>query len=71
MGGRGGGVSKTRTVDPDLGCAKCKDEIQEAWIRVVGLPLHLWSREVLMMIGNSYSGFLAIDKETTLKIDWM
>ena len=49
-----------------------KEEVKEAWIRVVGLPLHLWSQEILKMIGDSCGGFLAIDKETTLrvKVSW-
>ena len=28
---------------PNFGCAKSKEEVKEAWIRVVGLPLHLWT----------------------------
>ena len=56
----------------DSGYAKSKEEVKEAWIRVVGLPLHLWSYEVLKMIGDSCRGFLAIDKDTTLrtKFSW-
>ena len=26
---------------PDSGCVSCKEEVREAWIRVVGRPLHL------------------------------
>ena len=39
---------------------------------MVGLPLHLRSREVLKMIDDSCGGFLAIDKDTTLrtKVSW-
>ena len=43
--------------------------IQQAWIRVVGLPLHLWYREILKMIGDSCGGFVDLDRETTLKFE--
>ena len=34
---------------------------------MVGLPLHLWTREVFRMVGDSYGGFVAVDRETTLR----
>ena len=34
-------------------------------MKVVGLPLHLWSRDVFKRIGESCGGFLAVDDETT------
>ena len=38
--------------NPEVGCF-CKGAItNEAWARVVGLPLHLWSCEVFKMIGD-------------------
>ena len=36
-------------------------------MRVVGLPLHLWTPRILKMIGDGYGGFLALDKDTALK----
>ena len=33
---------------------------------MVGLPLHLWTENILATIGNSCGGFVAIDKETSL-----
>ena len=36
---------------------------------MVGLPLHLWTREILKKVGDSYRGFLAMDKETALKME--
>ena len=38
-----------------------------AWIRVVGLPLHLWTGEILKLIGEGCGGFIAINNETVLK----
>ncbi|RVW71875.1 hypothetical protein CK203_058388 [Vitis vinifera] len=35
----------------------------EAWVRVVGLPLHLWSREVFKRIDDGCGGFVAVDED--------
>ena len=51
---------------PSTGCTRSKGQNQEAWIRVVGLPLHLWTEEILVTIGDSCGGFVAMDKETSL-----
>ena len=56
-------------VCPDFGCVSSKEKVREAWIRVVGLPLHLWRQEVLKKIGDSCGVFFfVIDKETTLRL---
>ena len=49
-----------------------KENVGEAWIRVLGLPLHLWRQKVLKKIKDSCGAFLAIDKETALrvKVSW-
>ena len=52
---------------PDAGCVKKKELVKEAWLRVVGLPLHLWIPRILKMIGDNCGGFLALDKDTTPK----
>ena len=51
---------------PSTGCTRSKGQDQEAWIRVVGLPLYLWTEEILVKIGDSCGGFVAMDKETSL-----
>ena len=38
--------------------------INEAWVRMVGLPLHLWSHEVFKLIGDSCGGFIVVDENT-------
>ena len=48
------------------GCTRSKGQNQEAWIRVVGLPLHLCTEEILVTIRDSCGGFVAMDKETSL-----
>ncbi|RVW56016.1 LINE-1 reverse transcriptase-like [Vitis vinifera] len=55
---------------PIVGCTW--KESQEVWVRVVGLPLHLWSREVFKSIGDCCGGFVAVDEDTTLfsQLQW-
>ncbi|RVX12788.1 hypothetical protein CK203_009733 [Vitis vinifera] len=46
---------------------------KEVWVRIVGLPLHFWSREVFKRIRQSCGGFVAVDEETTLfsQLQWV
>ena len=36
---------------------------------MVGLPLHLWTREILKKVGDNCGGFVALDEGTTSKTD--
>ena len=65
---RGGRLNLERW-SPDSGCVKRKNQFNKAWVRIVGLPLHLWTCDVLRMIGDGCGGYLATDKETTLRTD--
>ncbi|RVW13055.1 Transposon TX1 uncharacterized 149 kDa protein [Vitis vinifera] len=49
---------------PEVGCFCNGANANEAWVRVVGLPLHLWSREVFKLIGDGCGGFIAVDENT-------
>ena len=51
------------------GCNKSRDQENEVWIRVVGLPLHLWTGEILKKIGDNCGGFVALDEGTTSKTE--
>ena len=62
-----GGVLQLDWWSPESGCIRCKDLVQEAWIRVVGLPLHLWTPEILRKLGDACGGFVALDKDTEMK----
>ena len=64
-----GGVMQLEWWSSSSGCKGVRDKEKEAWIRVVGLPLHLWTREILKKVGDSCGGFIAIDEGTTLKTD--
>ena len=62
-----GGVLNIDRWNPNSGCVKRKNQVNVAWVKVVGLPLQLWTHDILRMIEDGCGGFLAIDKETTLK----
>ena len=68
-----GGVLSLERWRPESGCVKSKNLVKEAWVRVVVLPLHLWTRGTLKQIGDGCGGFLKVDKETTLRneISWV
>ncbi|WJZ85422.1 hypothetical protein VitviT2T_004961 [Vitis vinifera] len=57
---------------PAVGCTWKESHAKEVWVRVVGLPLHLWSREVFKRIGDCCGGFVAVDEETALfsQLQW-
>ena len=54
---------------PSSGCKGVRDTEKEVWIRVVGLPLHLWTGEIMKKVGDSCGGFVAMDEGTTTKTD--
>ena len=64
-----GGVLQLEGWSPESGFIRRKGSVQEAWIRVVGLPLHLWTPEILKKIGDACGGFMALDKVTTLRTE--
>ncbi|RVX23248.1 hypothetical protein CK203_000494 [Vitis vinifera] len=49
---------------PEVGCFSNGVFANEAWVRVVGLPLHLWNRKVFKLIGDGCGGFIAVDNKT-------
>ena len=62
--------SNSRTSDMSRYCMiKNVETPRPTWIRVVGLPLHLWTGEILKKVGDSCGGFVALDEETSLKTD--
>ena len=62
-----GGVLQLDWWSPESGCIRSKGSVQEAWIRVVGLPLHLWTTEIFRKIGDECGGFVAVDEDTESK----
>ena len=49
---------------PEVGCFSNGAFASEVWVRVVGLPLHLWNREVFKLIGDGCGGFITVDNKT-------
>ena len=64
-----GGVMQLEWWSPLSGCKGIRDQEKEAWIRVVVLPLHLWTGEILEKVGDSCGGLVAMDEGTTSKTD--
>ena len=48
---------------PDVGCLRVEDCVKEVWVRVLGLPLHLWGEGFFKKLRDACGGFLATDKE--------
>ena len=67
---RGGSLFLERW-SPDSGCVKRKNQLNKLWVRIVGLPLHLWTCEVLRMIGDGCGGYLATDEDTRRRTEVM
>ena len=53
----------------EVGCFCNGANGNEAWVRVVGLPLHLWSREVFKLIGDGCGGLIAMDENTDFMVE--
>ena len=49
---------------PETGCLREGEKSSEAWVRVIGLPVSLWERDILRRIGEACGGFLAVDYQT-------
>ncbi|RVW40080.1 hypothetical protein CK203_081928 [Vitis vinifera] len=54
------------------GCLSEEEKEGEAWVRIVGLPISLWNRDILCKIGEGCGGFVDIDEKTERKeeIQW-
>ncbi|RVW28746.1 hypothetical protein CK203_089262 [Vitis vinifera] len=65
-------LAKLWSLKGNLGIAKLeRDEMSvggekrsEAWVRIVGLPVSLWERDILRRIGDACGGFLVVDSQT-------
>ena len=49
---------------PRSGCWAEEEERKEAWVRIVGLPISLWSPEILKRVGDECGGFITADEKT-------
>ena len=49
---------------PNSGFFRVGAHVSQGWVKVVGMPLHLWNCEVFKKIGGCYEGFVAMDLDT-------
>uniref|UniRef100_A0A0V0H7N4 Putative ovule protein n=1 Tax=Solanum chacoense TaxID=4108 RepID=A0A0V0H7N4_SOLCH len=49
-----------------LRCLPNTMKIKETWIKVVGVPIHLWTHQVFKEIGQLCGGWTATEEETEL-----
>ncbi|RVW30916.1 hypothetical protein CK203_097317 [Vitis vinifera] len=49
---------------PRSGCWAEEEERKEIWVRIVGLPVSLWSPEILKRVGDTCGGFITVDEQT-------
>ncbi|RVX14304.1 hypothetical protein CK203_017277 [Vitis vinifera] len=56
----------------EVGCFCNGAFSNEAWVRVLGLPLHLWNREVFKLIGDGCGGFIVVDDkmDSMTELQW-
>lgn len=50
--------------EPDVGCFIEGAFVGEVWVRVRGLPMHLWGKEFFKRVGDACGGFVVVDMET-------
>ncbi|RVX10943.1 hypothetical protein CK203_013310 [Vitis vinifera] len=50
--------------NPKTGCRVEEEMEQVAWVKIFGLPISLWSQEILKKIGEECGGFLDMDERT-------
>uniref|UniRef100_M1E0Z3 DUF4283 domain-containing protein n=1 Tax=Solanum tuberosum TaxID=4113 RepID=M1E0Z3_SOLTU len=52
---------------PTVGAIQSRVAISQSWIRLVGLPLHLWSQNVFKAVGDFCGGWVKTEEETDLR----
>ena len=63
----GGFVMRLEKWSRRTGCLTEEEKEREAWVRIVGLPISLWNRDILSKIGEGCGGFVDIDVKTERK----
>ncbi|RVW67637.1 hypothetical protein CK203_063065 [Vitis vinifera] len=50
---------------PSVGCLEGDNEdARQVWVRILGLPLHLWERSLFKQFGDSCERYVAVDENT-------
>ncbi|KAH0653033.1 hypothetical protein KY289_030711 [Solanum tuberosum] len=53
--------------NPLVGCVPSQQRQEKIWIRAIGIPLHLWSKEVFKEICDKCGGWYRTEEETELR----
>ena len=58
--------------NPRSGCWVEEEEGKEVWVRIVGLPISLWSPIILKRVGDECGGFITVDEQTKTmgELEW-
>lgn len=51
--------------NPSIGCLKEDRDGSEDWVRIMGLPLHLWGKAFPKRLREACGSFVAVDEDTT------
>lgn len=57
------GKTKFGWWSPTVGACLSQHRFKWFWIHILGLPLHLWSAEIMKEIGDKSGGWLATEEE--------
>ena len=60
----GGTFLRLEKWSPEMGCLMEGENRSEAWVRIVGLSVSLWGRDILRRVEEECGGFLAVDTQT-------
>ena len=50
--------------NPSVGCLKGGGGVRLVWVSILGLPLHLWGRNLFKRFGDFCGRFVAVDENT-------
>ena len=58
---------------PEVGCLRKEGSLKELWVRVLGLPLHLWGQEVFKKLRDHCEGCVTVDEDIALSshLQWV
>ena len=50
--------------NPSVGCLSKDRKSREVWVRIFGLPLHLWGMSFFKSLGDACGRFVSVDEDT-------
>ena len=51
--------------NPSVGCLTEDKEFRMVWVRILGIPLHLWGKSLFKSLGEACGCFVAVDEDTS------